>query len=129
MLLQRPHNGENQRDCTLFLLYCLLNMVYHINNLPIETLHDILQRVRTSSTKSELPQSVSLLSCCHLRHNVAKLMLWRDVVLNNDSLPLFLATANEANLALVHSLIIITSPSPNHWVKGNPAPMYYGGNK
>lgn len=100
-------------------------MASHIDNLPTEALHDILQRVRTSSTESELPHFASLLSCCQLWHNVAKPILWRDVVLDNDSLPLFLATANRANLALVRSLTISASPSTDWRVKGKPMPTYY----
>lgn len=48
-------------------------------------------------------------------------------MLDNDSLALFLATANQADLALVRSLTTSASPSPDHWVEGNPVPIYYKG--
>ena len=79
-------------------------MTSHIKKLPSEILLDILHRVRNSSTKSELPNFAALQTVCCRWYDLVASILWIDIVLNNDTLPLFLS--KEPDHAIIRSLTI-----------------------
>ena len=85
------------------------NMTSHMDRLPPEILYDIfrrIRRIRNSSSKSQLPAFAALQTVCRRWHDLAKPLLWNDVVLDNITLPLFSSEGCNENYALVRSLTI-----------------------
>ena len=101
------HNdGRRAQDLSLATASSTTNIISHMDKLPPEILHDILRRVRNSSEKSQLPAFAALQTVCHQWHDLAKPLLWNDIVLDNNTLPLFSSKGCNENYALVRSLTI-----------------------
>lgn len=79
-------------------------MASHINDLPVEILSNILQRVHDSSTLPQVKDFVGLLSCCQYWHKVAKPILWRDVVLTNSTINTFISKTSPEICGFIRSL-------------------------
>lgn len=84
----------------------IIDMTSHIDRLPPEILLDILRRVRNSSTKSELPKFAALQTVGCQWYDLVGSVLWIDIVLNNDTLPLFLSKEHAPDYAAIRSLTI-----------------------
>lgn len=107
------HNdGWRAQDLSLAPTFSTTNMISHIDNLPPEILHDILRRIRNSSSKSQLPVFAALQTVCRRWHDLVKPILWSDVVLDNKTLPLFLSKEYKENYTLVRSLTIRGTVAP-----------------
>ena len=107
------HNDRQRaQDLSLAPASSTTKMIFHMNKLPPEILHDILRRVRNSSNKSQLPAFAALLTVCHQWHDLAQPLLWNDVVLNNNTLPLFLSKEYNKNCTMIRSLTIRGTVAP-----------------
>ena len=101
------HNdGWQAQDLSLAPASSTTNITSHIDKLPPEILHDILRRVRNSSNKSQLPAFAALQTVCRRWHDLAKPILWSDVVLDNNTLPLFLSKEYNEKYTMVRSLTV-----------------------
>jgi len=78
--------------------------------MPTEVLTNILQRVRNSSSRSEPNNFAALHTTCHLWNDLAQPMLWTDIILDNESLPLFLQAKLLQNYSRIRSLTISINP-------------------
>lgn len=81
-------------------------MAPQLDSMPTEVLTNILQRVRNSSAKNGLKDFVALQTTCHLFRNSAQPILWADVILDNESLALFLKEENATKYCLIRSLTV-----------------------
>lgn len=109
-------------------------MAPQLDTLPTEVLHNIFQRVRNSSNKSELEDFISLQTTSRIFRDIAQPILWIDVVLDNDSLPLFLEQRDSSNLSFIRSLTILISPfatrdDPQRMPPGIRGPYKYRGDR
>lgn len=98
--------GQPVHDHILITTSSTTDMTSHINKLPPEILLDILHRVRNSSTKSELPKFAALQTVRCQWYDLVAPILWTDIVLNNDTLPLFLSMEHAPNHEGIRSLTI-----------------------
>jgi len=93
-------------------------MAPHINHLPIEIFTDIIRRVRNALRPDELGSFVPLLGCCSHWHDVAKPILWTDVVLEISTLANFVPKVTSENTKLIRSLTVrIASEEVERMVK------------
>ena len=99
-------DGRQVQDLTLATASSARNMTSHIDKLPPEILHDIFRRVRNSSNKSQLPAFAALQTVCRRWQDLAKPPLLNDVVLDNDTLPLFLSKEYDRNYTMIRSLTV-----------------------
>ena len=107
------HNdGWRAQDLNLAPASSTTNITSHVDKLPPEILHDILRRVRNSSNKSQLSAFAALQTVCRQWHDVAKPLLWNDIYLDNNTLPLFISKGCNENYALVRSLTIRGTVDP-----------------
>ncbi|MCJ1428299.1 hypothetical protein MMC29_006208 [Sticta canariensis] len=81
-------------------------MALHINDLPVEILSNILERVRNSCTLPEVNHFVGLLTCCKYWLEVAQPILWRDIVLTNSTIATFISHVSSETGGLVRSLTL-----------------------
>ena len=81
------HNGA-KIGFTLATTSSETDITSHIDNLPPpEVLLDILRHVGNQSTKSELPGFDALHTTCRSWYDLAKPIIWTDVVLSKSTLP------------------------------------------
>lgn len=111
LTLKKSSNISNHNEAksgfTLAMISSKADITSHIDNLPPpEVLLDILRRVGNQATKSELPGFDALHTTCRHWYDLAKPILWTDVVLNNSTLPLFLSRKHAPNYSIVRSLAI-----------------------
>lgn len=99
-------------------------MALHINDLPVEILSNVLQRVRNSSTLPEVKDFVGLLTCCKYWHDVAKPILWRDVVLINSTITTFSSKISSENAEFVRSLTLRLAVVKEPWLNKRRGHMY-----
>ena len=99
-------DGQRVQDLTLATASSTTNVTSHMDKLPPEILHDNLRRIRNSSNKSQLPKFAGLQTVCRQWQDFAHPLLWNDVILDNDTLPLFLSKKYKENHTMVRSLTI-----------------------
>ena len=80
-----------------------------ITDLPIEVFTIIMKLVRNASDREEQAAFAPCLCYCRYWYNVAKPILWTDVVLRNQNLAIFVAQCTPESAIFIRSLTIRVS--------------------